>query len=140
MDRIVIRVLLSLVLVATLAGCASSSTNAKATAPDSPFAGTYLAVCQAARDARKGNTNQARTVFVDRAHQGVHALATKASQGDRPAAGRLLERKERVEDDLAGTTTAKQLADDLDALAETARTAIAATGAPRPQTCEETLR
>jgi uncharacterized protein YceK len=133
------RVLLPVAVVGLLSGCGSSSTAPKAAATG-PFDATYRAVCEAAQVAREGDTTKTRTVFIDRAHQGVHQLASKAAERDRPAAGRMLERKERVEHDLDAKATATQLAADLDALATTARTAIAATGAPRPQPCQETLR
>jgi hypothetical protein len=136
------RLLLPLVLLGALAGCGSSSAgpNPKEGTADTPFTATYRAVCEAAQAAGGGDVAKARTVFLDRAHQGVHQLAATATQHDRPAAGRMLEKKERVEHDLTVHAAADELAADLDALAGAARTAIAATGAPRPQPCQETLR
>lgn len=130
----------AVVLALTLAGCGSSSTSAPSVSALPPSSSTYHAVCEAARAARAGNTAMARTVFLDRAHQGVHQLAASAAAHDRPAAGRMLEAKERVERDLETKAPASTLTGDLDALAGTARTAIAATGVARPKTCKEILR
>lgn len=119
-----------------LASCStSSSERAATTTTPTPFAGPYRAVCDAATAARRGDPQRARTLFLDGAHQGIHELAATVTKRDRPAAGRMLEAKERVEHDLAVNTPAAMLAADLDTLGKTVRLAIAATGAPSPLPC-----
>jgi hypothetical protein len=112
--------------------CGSDTTRA---AP-SPYASTLLAVCGAAALARSGDATAARTTFLDRAHQGVHELAAATTPHDRPAAGRMLERKEQVEADLSTSAPAATLAGDLDRLADAVATAIAASGGAHPGTCD----
>jgi hypothetical protein len=134
-----IRLLPFILALGVLAGCSSSSAKPAAKTAG-PYAATYRAVCSAASAARGGDAKAARTRFLDGAHQGIHELAAVASKRSRPAAGRMLEAKERVEHDLSAGAKPNVLAADLAALSVTARSAIAATGAPRPQPCSEVPR
>ncbi len=128
----------ALILLASCTG--TSSDSAATTTTASPFVGPYQAVCDAATAAHRGQPTRARTLFLDGAHQGIHELAATATKRDRPSAGRMLEAKERVEHDLTVNAVPATLAVDLDALAQTVRTAIAATGAPRPHPCPKVAR
>ncbi len=86
----------------------------------SPLSG----VCGALIAARSGDTEEARTVFVDDAHDGLHDLATRTAEVDRAAAGDLLRAKERIEALMESRSAADlqtALADLADATAAAAR-------------------
>lgn len=90
-------------------------------------------VCQALKDTRAGRSAAARQAFVDRAHVPLHNLAAATARRDRQAAARLLEAKQRVEQDFeddGGLLTA-----DLQELGTAADAAIGIVGGKR-RPCE----
>lgn len=90
-----------------------------------------VAVCDVARAAREGDQDLARAVFVDKAHEPLHALATAAAEGgDRAVAAFLLEAKNEVESAQPGPTTTA-----VDDLVSATRVALSVTGRPSPQPC-----
>ncbi|HEX2851480.1 MAG TPA: hypothetical protein VHN98_13040 [Acidimicrobiales bacterium] len=98
-------------------------------------ASVHTGICAADAAATGGDTAAARRAFED-AHQGLHEVADAASKTDRAASARLLEAKEKVEADLASSSTATAtLRSDLDALLPALRAAAAATGHPMPDSC-----
>ena len=78
-------------------------------------------VCGVAREARAGERAAARQHFVGRVHEDLHQLADELTDIDRAAAARVLEAKQRVEDDLDRPADPPDLGRDADEL-------VAATG------------
>ena len=78
-------------------------------------------VCGVALQARAGQRAAAREQFVGRVHEDLHQLADELSEIDRAAAARVLEAKQRVEDDLDRPADPPDLGGDADEL-------VAATG------------
>jgi hypothetical protein len=116
-------------LAVALAGCGDDGSSS----PASRWARTVAGLCAAAGQARAGDIGDARTTFFDQSHDDLHELADEAAGDDRAAAADLLEAKEAVEADLAGSSAS--LADDLDTLVAATRAAIRATGDPVPAGC-----
>jgi len=130
---------LLLAALALTAGCARSDGVAGSDTSDTGPAGlrAVIAALCAARDAALGGDSaRARTIFFDDAHYRLHELAEAAS-GDRRAVARLLEAKQRVEDDLTTATigSGDDLSEDLADLAVASADAAEVTGEPRPAPC-----
>lgn len=90
-------------------------------AGSSPLAG----VCDALVAARSGDIEDARAVFFDDAHDGLHDLAARTAEVDRAATADLLRAKERIEALMESSSTSSlqtALADLADATAAAART------------------
>ena len=93
---------------------------------------TFQAVCEATDRATRGEYENARRIFVDEAHEGLHQLAAALSDIDREAEARLLEAKAGVE--AFGNTFTSATTDALGGLrTETARSVAVITKAPPPQ-------
>jgi hypothetical protein len=122
-----------------LAGCGGSAPPEPATvAPPTPPTPEMLvrvvpALCDATRAAGR-DVPEARAIFEDRAHQDLHALAAHAQAQDRAAAGRLLEAKNVVEQDIQFPRRWGHLAGNLVALTETTRATLTVLAVPAP-TC-----
>jgi len=87
---------------------------------------TIEAVCRVAELARAGNAGEARRVFTNEVHGPLHTLAQQAADnGDRAAAGRLLEAKELIESASDGPSAAEAVG-----LARATVAAAAAAGRP----------
>lgn len=97
-----------------------------------PDVATAAGVCDAARAA---DVVDARAVFFDRAHDGLHDLAGRAADVDRTIAGELLRDKEQVERLLDGSTPHEQLRLALHHLHESTIAAAVAVGSPQPEEC-----
>lgn len=90
-----------------------------------------VAVCDVARAARQGDQRAAADLFVDQAHEPLHALASStADGGDRGAAARLLEAKNAVESAEPGPTPAAA-----EELVSATQVALAATAGSSPPAC-----
>lgn len=87
---------------------------------------TLLGLCAAADAAAEGSVEDARDVFFDRSHQGLHDLAASASEEDRTATADLLESKQRVESMVRGDPSQEELRSELRGLLEDARDAARA--------------
>lgn len=124
-------VVLAGALVAT--ACSSNDGGDDRAASADPYTPMYDALCEVEAKAGAGDTEAARTRFLDDAHQDLHELAEETGQSDRAAAARLLEAKQAVEQGLA--TMAPTLTDDLSTLVGAARAAIVAVGDPEPAPC-----
>lgn len=116
---------MALVAVVVLGACGGGTGDEDRPATGR-FGALYTAVCRAATQAGAGDLAGARRTFDD-AHVGLHDLASAAGEGDRIAAGRLLEAKQRVETQL---TAAR-----LRALAGPVADAVEATGGSVPAPC-----
>ena len=91
---------------------------------------TVAVVCRVASLAGDGDAGAAQHVFINEAHEPLHALAQAAADGgDRRAAARLLEAKEVVESATNGPTAA-----DADALV-TATVAATRAAGRSPEGC-----
>lgn len=123
---------LVVITAALTAGCGDDSRST--TPPSTPDAGVIAALCAASDMARADDSDGARTIFFDRAHDVLHQLATDVGDDDRGAQARLLEAKQRVETSLSATSTPELVA-DLDSLAQAAEDALEANGDPRPEPC-----
>lgn len=97
-----------------------------------PDVATAAGVCDAARAV---DIVEARAVFFDLAHDGLHDLADRASDVDRATAGELLRDKEQVEGLLDGPTPPEQLRLALRHLHESTTAAAVAVGSPQPEEC-----
>lgn len=124
-------VIVTILVVAVLAG---RDTDQETTAAGR-FGPVRSALCGARSAAARGEMAEARRLFVDHAHQGLHELAATAGDTDRAAAARLLEAKEAVERDFA--TASAELVGDLDGLMSTMSKAIAVTGQAKPAPCAD---
>jgi hypothetical protein len=126
------RVLLAgLALTVPLAACDDGSS-----APASRWARAVAGLCASAGDVRAGDVDDARDTFFDQSHDDLHELADEVADDDRVAAADLLEAKEAVEADFAGSAPSDTLADDLDVLVDATRAAIRVTGDPVPAGCD----
>ena len=117
--------------LALLAGCGGGSNSTKTirVGDEQVSAARLEAAAEAlctARDQAKADVKQADTTFYDRSHDALHTIARALDQVDRAAAAELLEDKERVETDLRADSPAPNLAADLDRLARSTRTGLAA--------------
>jgi hypothetical protein len=75
---------------------------------------------------------EAEATFLDRSHATLHVLAAAAEVRDRDVAAGLLEAKQRVEADLAGSELPPDFAPDVEALIEATRAALDAIGMEGP--------
>ena len=100
-------------------------------ADPSPEAEVVAGVC-AALDA-SADGGDARAVFYDRAHDGLHELASATTSQDRAVAGRLLRSKERVETLLDGASPAQTTT----ALEELSEATVDAASVADPSTTQE---
>ncbi len=124
-------VIVTILVVAVLAG---RDTDQEVTA-NGRFGPVHSALCAARSAAARGETAEARRLFVAHAHERLHELAATAGDTDRAAAARLLEAKEAVERDFA--TGSAEVAGDLDGLMSTISKAIAVTGQAQPARCTD---
>lgn len=91
------------------------------------------AVCEARVAAAGGDSDGARRIFVNAAHDRLHGLAAETGQVDRGAEARLLEAKQRVEAVLE--EPGPDFADRLEKLAVAAADAAEVAGDDRPADC-----
>jgi hypothetical protein len=89
---------------------------------------TQAGLCATLRAATDDDVVEARTIFYDQSHDGLHALAARAAETDRGAAARLLEAKQRVEVLLDGTPRPAELAAAVDRLTHATAGAAEAVG------------
>lgn len=108
----------------------SESQSAGVPAQESPLPG----VCGALAAARAGDADDAKAMFFDGAHDGLHDLASRAAEVDRTAAAELLRAKERVEA-LMESGPASGLRPALDELADATATAAQTLDQEAPSTC-----
>ena len=115
---------LVLVLAGWLAIAATGDNDA-----DAPTAGAQASplpgVCDALASARSGDVEDARAVFFDDAHDGLHDLASRTAKVDRAVTADLLRAKERIEalmESSSASDLQTALADLADATAAAART------------------
>jgi hypothetical protein len=120
------------------AGCGASGPDgpgpAAAVAPaDQPLFDAVAALCDARKQAASA-VPAARGIFYDRSHDAMHELARRAEAVDRTATARLLEAKNKVEQDFLYPRTWERLGSDLAILDEAARSALGVLriGAPVP--------
>ena len=124
----------AIVVVAAVIGAIAGEGDGGSEATSGPsFAAARDGLCQAGEAASDGDAAQARAAFFDRSHQPLHELAAVAQEGDRAAAARLLEAKQRVESGLEKASST--LADDLDTLAVVTGKAMAVAGGRDPGPC-----
>ena len=119
-----------LVALALLAGCDGSGSQPTAGVGEDDVAAARLRDAAAglctARDEAGADVKRASTTFYDRSHDALHTLARALDPVDRAAAARLLEDKERVEADFREAAPPAALAADLDRLAQSTRSGLAA--------------
>jgi hypothetical protein len=130
------RLLVAGLLAGCLAGCGPAPPPdplADAGTPPSPQALVRVvpALCEATRAAGR-DVPEARAIFEDRAHQDLHALAAHAQRRDRATAGRLLEAKNVVEQDIQFPARWGDLAGNLGTLTETTRATLATLSVAAP--------
>ena len=95
----------ALLLLVIALGAALAAVAAEDDSVAEPDAGLD-AICRVASLAGAGDTDGARTAFINDAHQPVHELALAAdAAGNRAAAARLLEAKQVIESADRGPTT-----------------------------------
>ena len=125
------RLVAVLAVALAMAGCGESEEEGRTlqvgdqAVPVARLEDAATALCTA-RDEAGGDVKQANTTFYDRSHDALHTIARALDPVDRAAAARLLEDKERVETDFRSNAAGPQLAADLDNLARTTRTGLAA--------------
>ena len=78
-----------------------------------------LAICDA-RDAAQDDPDTANEIFIDRAHVPLHVIVVAVEDDDRALAGRILEAKQKVEQDLIEEVPSEVLARDLASLNDSA--------------------
>lgn len=128
-------------LSAALAGasCGPSQTSVTPPAPSGPLGVVTVedarravsALCEiAGRDGT--DRDAANAAFYDRAHQTLHVIAAAVEVGDRPAAAVLQQEKGVVEEDLARRRLPRSFADDVEALVDGTRDALARVGIDVP--------
>lgn len=127
----------SLVLALTLCACASGAepaTDAAEEASSLPVSIAHQGVCDARTMAQAGNVEGAALTFESRAHAELHALADRLSATDRAAAAGLLQAKQRVEAALVDPASAspEAVVTVLAALEGEIATAAEALGLERP--------
>jgi hypothetical protein len=108
-NRSTVAVLAAAVLVLAgwfvLAATGGNDSDAPAVrAAASPLSG----VCDALAAVRSGDVDEARAVFFDNAHDGLHDLAARTAEVDRAVTADLLRAKERIEA-LMDSSTASDL-------------------------------
>lgn len=124
------------VLVAILAVTRSSgSDGANNDEATTSVARTYAGLCAGLRLANDDDVSGVRTAFYDRAHDGLHELAARATDTDTVAAARLLEAMQRVEALLDDAPTRADLASALASLADATARAAEVVGEPDVQGC-----
>lgn len=101
----------------------------------SPDAATAAGVCDAVATARRGG--DARAVFLERAHDGLHDLAARTAEADRATAATLLRAKNLVEDQLDEDPSATDLTTALLRLHESTLAAAVVLGSPEGRPCAE---
>ena len=132
-----------LILAATMvaaSSCGGDGGDASAQpSADERLAAASQGLCDALELAEADDVTGAGREFEDRVHAYLHDLAAQLSTFDRPAAGELLEAKQRVEEALRGTSpdAAEVHALIADLQRELADAADAAGLQPSP--CEEVL-
>jgi hypothetical protein len=82
-------------------------------------------LCEAARQAERGDIEAARQSFFGQSHEGLHLIARALQDDDRTAAAALLEAKQKVEADFTTPPSGAQVAADLRRLAELTRSSLA---------------
>jgi hypothetical protein len=75
---------------------------------------------------------EAYTTFFDQSHATLHVIAGATDVVDRPAAGTLLEAKQRVEADLAGRELQESFGADVERLIAATRGALESIGLDAP--------
>ena len=124
MDAVIAALRLALLAVAVLAGaCGDGASDAARS--DVPGEQVAEGLCQAATQA--GEAEAAEKAFA-RVHTDLHVVARAIQAEDRPAAGRLLVAKQKVEDDLRRRATAAELGPDLEQLITATRDGLARLG------------
>ena len=98
-----------------------------------PSLGTGVVDGVSAALAASAEGGDARAVFYDRAHDGLHELASETASQDRAVAGRLLRSKERVETLLDGASPAQTTT----ALKELSEATVDAASAVEPSSRQE---
>jgi hypothetical protein len=89
----------------SLAGCGSSGADPVPIPPETTSGPVtpalaeevVLGLCQLGRDAERGDRGAAEATFLDRSHDGLHAIAGALEAVDRAAAGDVLGSKQAVE-------------------------------------------
>lgn len=119
-----------LVSMVLLAGCARSDSDPTIAVGDEDVPVARLqdaaaALCTA-RDEARADVKRASGTFYDRSHDALHTIARALEPVDRAAAARLLEDKERVEAGFRRGAPGPEVAADLDSLARSTRTGLAA--------------
>lgn len=134
--RPAVRLALILLLLSMAACGAGENDN-----PSSPPSGALGPVTpRAAEEAVRGLCDlrtatdrvEAEATFLDRAHATLHVIAAATEVRDRSGAANLLEAKQKVEADLAGTELPPSFAADVRALIDATRAALAAIGLDAP--------
>lgn len=121
--------LLGWLLLASLPACSAGTGQGSATA----FTGVHDGVCAALEAGRAGDQARAGREFAE-VHAGLHDLAAAVEEEDRAATARLLEHKQRAEAALGGERP-DSATQELEALVDAIRRAIAATGQAPPHRC-----
>ncbi len=121
--------LLGWLLLTLVAACSGETTPGAG----SGFTAVHDGVCAALEAGRAGDQARAGREFAD-VHAGLHDLAAAAEEEDRAATARLLEHKQRAEAALGGERPEPPI-QQLEALVDSVRRAIAATGEAPPRRC-----
>ncbi len=119
------------------ASATSATTEISGSVADDPqMDRSFGQLCDMLDLVRDGDIDGARAAFD---HGPLHTLADAATEVDRAVASRLLQAKENVEADLAGSNTSPSLiVASLQTLTEATADALVATGvAPTPPVCED---
>ena len=97
--------------------------------PVSDLTDAVAGMCEASEAARSGDVEEARTIFIDRAHIPLHVIAAAVEDDDRRQAAAVLEAKERVETTITkDDADPEQLAGDIDELNGATTVALATLG------------
>lgn len=118
------------------AACGSSTTTATTSPvgdPNSLYTPTYAALCDALEAATGSDVVAAKRIFFDGAHTSLHDLARDVAEIDRSVSARLLEAKQRLEDDFASLDAAAST--HLNQLIVTVDTVLATLGHTPPPPC-----
>jgi hypothetical protein len=124
----VTRVALLCALMATgaMVACGAGQPRSQSARDDG---GIVAPLCEA-RGQAVHDAAEAKAIFVDRAHDGLHELARDVAELDRSAAARLLEAKQAVEAEIERPSGGTALAEHLEALIASTRRALEATNQP----------
>lgn len=114
-----------------LVGCGGTPASSVPATTAAAYTMAYRGLCAARRQAND-DAEAARRSFYDRSHATLHDLTRAVERHDRALAGRVLERMQAVERDLA--TGAASLAPDIAQLQRMTASAVVAIGLTRP-TC-----